>query len=125
MDLNKYQNHYKDNLLNDVVPFWVSHSIDTENGGYFTCLDQKGKVYDTDKFVWLQCRQVWLFSMLYNKVEQKREWLDIALSGADFLEKHGTDSQGNWYFSLTREGNPLVQPYNIFSDCSPTPDERR
>ena len=22
-----------------------------------------------------------------------------------------------WYFSVTKEGTPLVQPYNIFSDC--------
>lgn len=27
------------------------------------------------------------------------------------------DEQGNWYFSLDQQGNPLVQPYNIFSDC--------
>jgi N-acylglucosamine 2-epimerase len=27
------------------------------------------------------------------------------------------DATGNWYFSLTRDGSPLVQPYNIFSDC--------
>lgn len=41
----------------------------------------------------------------------------MALLGADFLEKYGRDSEGNWYFSLNREGQPLVQPYNIFSDC--------
>jgi N-acylglucosamine 2-epimerase len=27
------------------------------------------------------------------------------------------DDDGNWYFSLDRLGSPLVQPYNIFSDC--------
>ena len=27
------------------------------------------------------------------------------------------DSEGNFYFSLTQEGKPLVKPYNIFSDC--------
>ena len=58
-----------------------------------------------------------LFSMLYNKVEKKQEWLDMALHGAVFMKKFGRDSTGNWYFSLTREGMPLVQPYNIFSDC--------
>lgn len=31
--------------------------------------------------------------------------------------KHGMDENGDWYFSLTREGKPIVQPYNIFSDC--------
>ncbi|MEA3437770.1 MAG: AGE family epimerase/isomerase [Thermodesulfobacteriota bacterium] len=117
MDLNKCKNLYRDNLLNDVIPFWVTNSQDKEYGGYFTCLDRQGKVFDTDKFIWLQCRQVWMFSVLYNQVEQKQEWLDIAIQGAEFLKKHGRDKQGNWYFSLNREGKPLIQPYNIFSDC--------
>ena len=113
----KYAELYKNTLLNDVLPFWEKNSLDATNGGYFTCLDQQGKVYDTDKFVWLQARQVWTFSMLYNQVAQKDSWLRMAKSGADFLKKNGHDSEGNFYFSLTEEGKPLVQPYNIFSDC--------
>lgn len=108
---------YQNELLNNVIPFWLKHSADNTYGGYFTCLDRTGKVFDTDKFVWLQCRQVWTFSMLYNEVEKKQDWLDFALSGARFLMEHGRDKEGNWYFSLTREGQPLIQPYNIFSDC--------
>jgi N-acylglucosamine 2-epimerase len=120
MQLSEYQHLYRDNLLNDVIPFWLQNSGDKDFGGYFTCLDRQGAVYDTDKFVWLQARQVWCFSMLYNRVEKKQEWLDFAIQGAAFLQKHGRDADGNWYFSLTREGQPLVQPYNIFSDCFAT-----
>jgi N-acylglucosamine 2-epimerase len=58
--------------------------------------------------------------MLYNQVERKPEWLEFALEGAEFLKKHGRDKQGDWYFSLNREGKPLIQPYNIFSDCFAT-----
>ena len=110
-------NFYQNALLQDVIPFWEKYSLDREQGGYFTCLDRKGKVYDTDKFIWLQNRQVWLFSTLYNQLEKRQNWLDIATHGADFLAKHGRDADGNWYFSLDRVGNPLTQPYNIFSDC--------
>lgn len=116
-ELEKYAGQYKNELLDSVIPFWMNHSKDTVSGGYFTCLDRRGGVFDTDKFMWLQGREVWLFSMLYNKVEKKQEWLDMALHGAEFMKKYGMDAQGNWYFSLTREGKPLVQPYNIFSDC--------
>src|SRR5690606_5009761 len=42
---------------------------------------------------------------------------DVALHGAEFLIKNGRDSEGNWYFSLNREGKALTQPHNIFSDC--------
>ncbi len=108
---------YKSTLLNNVLPFWSEYSLDHDFGGYFTCLDRAGKVYDTDKFIWLQNRQVWTYSMFYNRLESKAQWLDIARHGADFLAKYGRDEEGNWYFALNRSGQPLVQPYNIFSDC--------
>lgn len=109
--------HYQTALLQDVIPFWEKYSLDREQGGYFTCLDRTGKVYDTDKFIWLQNRQVWMFSTLYNQLEKRSDWLNIAAHGANFLAEHGRDQDGNWYFSLDRVGNPLIQPYNIFSDC--------
>jgi N-acylglucosamine 2-epimerase len=108
---------YRSALLGDVLPFWEKHSLDNESGGYFTCLDRDGTVYDTDKFVWLQARQVWTFSMLYNQLERRDSWLRMARKGAEFLARHGRNRSGDWYFSLTREGRPLVQPYNLFSDC--------
>ena len=102
-------------LTQEVIPFWEKYSIDLECGGYFTCIDGYNKVYDTDKFVWLQARQVWTFATLYDRLEKKDSWLKIALYGSDFLEKYGHDGDFNWYFSLQREGQPLIMPYNIFS----------
>jgi N-acylglucosamine 2-epimerase len=115
MNFKNLAEQYKAELLQNVLPFWLDYSQDAQFGGYFTCLDRQGKVYDTDKFVWLQGREVWMFAMLYNKVEKKQEWLDCAIQGAEFLKKHGHDGDYNWYFSLSREGLPLVEPYNIFS----------
>ena len=115
MDFKKLAEQYKSELFDNVLPFWLQHSQDRECGGYYTCLDRDGHVFDTDKFIWLQGREVWLFSMLYNKVEKRREWLDCAIRGGEFLKKYGHDGNYNWYFSLDRRGNPLVEPYNIFS----------
>jgi len=106
--------------VKNVLPFWLQHSKDEANGGYFTCLDQQGKVYDTDKFMWLQGREVWCFSTMYRLVEQNPAWKEMALHGASFMKQFGRDAHGNWYFSLTADGKPLVQPYNIFSDCFAT-----
>lgn len=115
--MKAFANLYRNELLENVIPFWLAHSKDENNGGYFTCLDRTGKVFDTDKFMWLQGREVWCFSMLYDKISPKQEWLDMALHGANFMQKHGCDTDGNWYFSLTAAGKPIIQPYNIFSDC--------
>lgn len=115
MDIKSLTSLYRDELLENVVPFWLNRSQDPVYGGYFTCLDRKGDVFDTDKFIWLQGREVWLFSMIYNTIEKKQEWLECAIQGGEFLRKYGHDGNYNWYFSLTREGLPLIEPYNIFS----------
>ncbi|MBD0850325.1 AGE family epimerase/isomerase [Maribacter arenosus] len=115
--MKQYATLYKNELLNEVIPFWEKYSIDAAFGGYFTCISETNEIYDTDKFIWLQARQVWMFATLYTIIQPKEEWKQIALLGADFLEKYGRDPSGAWYFSLNREGKPLVQPYNIFSDC--------
>ena len=120
MDFNQLANQYKTELLESVLPFWQRNSQDQEYGGFYTCLLKDGQVFDTDKFIWLQARQVWTFAMLYNRLEQNPDWLEIALHGANFLEKHGRDDSGDWYFSVNRQGQPLVQAYNIFSDCFAT-----
>ncbi len=117
MNAKKLSKQYLSGLVDDVIPFWQNHSLDTECGGFFTCLNRDGSVYDTDKFMWLQGREVWTFSMLYNRFEQRSEWLDIAKHGVDFMLANGMDDNGDWYFSLDRSGKPLVQAYNIFSDC--------
>lgn len=116
VDFKQISSRYKRELLENCLPFWLEHSQDKEYGGYFSCLNRDGSVYDTDKFVWLQGREVWMFAMLYNNVEKNRQWLDCAVQGAEFLKKYGHDENWDFYFSLDRKGNPLVQPYNIFSN---------
>ena len=108
IQLNQLANQYKDELLENVVPFWLEHSQDKVYGGYFSCLDRVGNVYDTDKFIWMQGRQVWLFSMLYNHVEQRREWLDCALLGGETAEHPGLMEPDHYDISATGVG--VVEP---------------
>ena len=116
VDFKQISSRYKRELLENCLPFWLEHSQDKEYGGYFSCLNRDGSVYDTDKFIWLQGREVWMFAMLYNNVEKNRQWLDCAIQGAEFLKKFGHDENWDFYFSVNQEGRPLVQPYNIFSN---------
>jgi N-acylglucosamine 2-epimerase len=108
---------YSKSLTENVIPFWEKYSLDDVDGGYFTCLLRDGNVFDTDKFIWLQAREVWMFSKMFNEWEANPSWLKIAVHGADFLEKYGRNQEGDWYFSLRKDGKPLVSAYNIFSDC--------
>ena len=53
MDFKRLAEQYKSELLDKVIPFWLNKSQDKEFGGFFTCLERDGSVFDTDKFIWL------------------------------------------------------------------------
>ena len=91
VDFGKMAERYRKELYDNILPFWLTRSQDQEFGGYFTCLNRDGSVFDTDKFVWLQGREIWMFAMLYNKVEKNPAWLACAEQGAAFLERFGHD----------------------------------
>ena len=97
--------------LDKCVHFWLKNGWDRVNGGVYTCLDRWGKVYSTDKSVWMQGRCAWTFSYLCKVYGVKQEWLDFAKSCLDFLEDHCIDrTKGNrMYFVVTADGKPLRQ----------------
>ena len=43
---------WRDDVVSNVLPFWLKHSLDREYGGYFTCLDRDGTVLAQDKYHW-------------------------------------------------------------------------
>lgn len=107
---------YKNGLLEDTLPFWIKHSIDKEQGGFIIALDKDGSVLDTDKPMWIQSRFVWLLSTLYNTVEKKQQWLDLAKHGVDFVAKNGFDEDGRMFFRVTRDGKGLVKRRYLFTE---------
>ncbi|HCD82189.1 MAG TPA: hypothetical protein DEQ65_07555 [Ruminococcaceae bacterium] len=87
-EAKKYQQFYKEQLLKNVVPFWInSDLLDREYGGYISSVDREGKSYNNDKSVWFQGRCLWTFSTLCEKYGIREEWrkaansLPITMSG--------------------------------------------
>jgi N-acylglucosamine 2-epimerase len=108
---------YQRGLIENTLPFWITHCVDREHGGFITSLDRDGTIVDTDKGVWQQGRFTWLLGELYNNVEQRPEWLELAQHGARFLDAHCFDAaDGRMWFHLTREGAPLRKRRYAFSE---------
>lgn len=104
--------------LNKSIEFWLEHGIDYVNGGVYTCLDRYGKIYSTDKSVWMQGRCAWTFARLCNQYGNRKEWLEAAKSCLDFLEKHciNRNAGDRLYFTVTNDGKPLRQRRYFFSE---------
>lgn len=114
--LQELKEFYRNQLLNDTLPFWFPRSIDQEFGGYLLMRDWDGSLLDDDKAVWIHGRVAWLFSTLYNTVEPKLEWLEGAETGINFLKKHCFDTDGRMFFHVTREGKPIRKRRYFFSE---------
>lgn len=106
VDFKEIASRYEKELRENCLPFWLEHSQDKEYGGYFSCLNRDGSVYDTDKFIWLQGREVWMFAMLYNNVEKNQQWLDCAIQGAEFLKKIRTRRELGFLFLCKSRRSP-------------------
>ncbi|MCT4646281.1 MAG: AGE family epimerase/isomerase [Carboxylicivirga sp.] len=114
--IKEYSSIYKEGLLNNIIPFWIKHCIDEEDGGFTFCLDRDGSVIDTDKGVWQTGRFTWMLGALYNEVEQKEEWLKLAKHGIDFLDAHCFDTDGKMFFIVDKKGNPIRKRRYVFSE---------
>lgn len=116
LDLIRYRDFYKNQLLNNTVPFWFPKSVDEEHGGFLLMRDADGSLIDDDKAVWIQGRATWLLSTLYNTVEKKPEWLAWASKGYEFLNKYCFDADGRMFFHMTRNGKPIRKRRYFFSE---------
>ena len=108
---------YRDELLGNVMPFWLQHGMDREHGGILTSLNRDGSVMDTDKSVWFQGRAGWMFATLYSTMEKRPEWLEAARSCVEFSRRHCHGPEGKMYYSVTREGLPLRMRRYVYSEA--------
>lgn len=120
MDTQTYLSYwascYRHDLCENILPFWLRHGLDRENGGVYTCLDREGRLMDPTKSVWFQGRFAFTLCYAYNHVEQRAEWLDAARSTLDFIEAHCFDTDRRMYFEVTADGRPLRKRRYVFSE---------
>ncbi len=105
--------------LESAAAFWLKNGMDREHGGVYTCLDRQGRVFSTDKSVWMQGRCGWTYAYLCRVYGVRPEWLAASKSCIDFLEDYCVNraAGGRLYFTVTAEGKPLRQRRYCFSEA--------
>ena len=120
MDTKAYLSYwaasYKEDLLGNILPFWLEHGLDKVNGGIYTCLTRTGELMDSTKSVWFQGRFAFTCCFAYNHVEKRQEYLDAAKLTLDFIEQHCSAPDGRMYFEVAADGAPLRKRRYIFSE---------
>ena len=121
MDRNQFlaEREWIRSELSTVVDFWLKNGMDPVHGGVYTCLDRAGKIYSTDKSVWMQGRCGWMFAHMCHVYGVKKEWLDASKSCLDFMEAHciNREAGDRMYFTVTEDGKPLRQRRYFYSEA--------
>ena len=107
----------REELLGNIMPFWMKNGWDRRHGGVYTCLDRDGTLMDSTKSVWFQGRFAYVLSYAYNNVEKNPEWLAAAKSSIDFFERTCFDGRGKMYFEVAADGTPIRMRRYVFSEC--------
>jgi N-acylglucosamine 2-epimerase len=110
MDIPPLAQQYRDELKQNILPFWERYALDSQYGGVFEAIDERGEVISTDKPVALQAQAVWAFAFAHNRMESNADWLGSAIKTAEFLLQKGRDPKGDWYQYLDRRGMPIDTP---------------
>lgn len=102
--LQEVQHHLREEL----IPFWMTHGVDREYGGYLTYLDRNGTATGEGlKTLVCQTRMIFTYSSMFRAGYGGDEALAIARQGVDFLLKHFWDPEHRgWYWTVERDGTP-------------------
>lgn len=116
MNCKVLRDFYRNHIISGIMPFWDKRCIDRECGGYLTCFDRAGNLTDDAKYIWFQGRQLYVYALLYNQVEPKREWYEAAEHGFTFLKEKAYAGNGRWNYVLDRRGNVLEGTCSVYAD---------
>ncbi len=107
--LEAAQKEVQNHLFNELIPFWKTHGVDEEYGGYLTYLDKNGTpTGETLKTVVCQTRMIFSYASAHRANLGDGLFLEHARQGVDFLLKHFWDEENTgWFWTCEQDGTPI------------------
>ncbi len=98
----------KEELLNNILPYWMNKMPDQENGGFYGRIDGQNNLHkQANKGAVLNTRILWTFSSAY-RIFKQPEYLAIAKRAFDYINTYFIDKKyGGVYWELDYQGNPV------------------
>lgn len=116
VDLYALREFYSGELLENVIPWWMQHGFDPQNGAVCETITEAGEIRSYDKAGWSQGRALFIWSRLYNVIGQRHEWLEVAERLFEFWYSVGKRENWRWPAKVDREGNTLQGDTDVYTD---------
>jgi mannobiose 2-epimerase len=104
-ELKKLKAEVKEELVSNILPFWMEKMTDSGDGGFYGRMDGSGRIYDNaDKGCVLNSRILWTFSSAF-RVLKNTDYLKTAERSKDFLLDNFFDKEyGGVFWLLDHKG---------------------
>jgi mannobiose 2-epimerase len=115
-ELIHYRGEAHHHLVNELLPFWTTRMMDTENGGFITHFDVKGNdTGEDEKSLIAQTRCLYTIASAHRAGYGEGKYAEMARHGADFLiNKMWDDEYGGFFWMLDRKGNVKMDKKIIY-----------
>ena len=116
----KFYESVKDELLNDILPFWEKHSRDTRTGceGFYGSISSSGHAdAEAPRSIVMTSRFLWTYSAAARHFKNP-----ALLKMADFayrtiVSKYWDSENGGVYWSVLPDGSPCVSKKQIYGEA--------
>ncbi|HCY42953.1 MAG TPA: N-acyl-D-glucosamine 2-epimerase [Prolixibacteraceae bacterium] len=108
----------REELTNNILPFWSEKMIDQKNGGFYGKMDGYDQLIpNADKGGILNARILWTFSSAYLQ-EKNPLYLEMANRAKDFILNNFFDPEfGGTYWTISFDGKPVDTKKQIYSQA--------
>jgi len=108
----------KEELTQNIMPFWSQKMIDTDHGGFWGQIDGNNQIiHKADKGGILNARILWSFSAAYIQ-EKNPLYLEMANRAKAYILNHFFDPEfGGTYWNISFDGKPVDTKKQIYSQA--------
>ncbi|CAM4414596.1 mannobiose 2-epimerase [Paenibacillus endophyticus] len=112
--LNRIQQELETNILG----FWMKHTVDEKNGGFFGYMSRDLTVNpEASKSLVLNTRILWTFASAY-RLTGNKAYLQIADRAYRYVNEHFVDSEyGGLYWMVDSAGQPLETKKQVYGQA--------
>lgn len=116
MDIHKIVKEMEEELVANILPFWMDKMTDQTHGGFYGRITGTEKLMpEAEKGAILNARILWTFSSAY-RLLKKEEYLTTATRAKRFIIDHFYDKEyGGVFWSLDYKGHPLDKKKQIYA----------
>ena len=116
--IQQFSQAVRNELENNLVPFWLERSVDPEYGGFIGQMSNDGTIDPrAPKGLILNARVLWTFSALY-RFNKNNQFLNLARRAYDYLQTYFWDRlHGGAFWQVDCLGHTLDDKKKIYGQA--------